>query len=393
VLLMVGYDHAGPDATLPERLEAAAPLIPGIDARVGSIDDHLEGRVLPEDLPVWQGELRSGARAHLLPNVVSARVHQKLDRGRVERLVERAGEAAASVPGADLELRRAWRLLVLNGAHDSACGCSHDQVAIDVDARSAEARAIAEDVLERADAEESAAAVPVVEAEISATQGGVAADGVPLRFLDEPDVGDLYTFCWAEEGQEPTSPRSVEIDGGRFSLGWDGLTVAGRATRPAGESLLVIDGTIRNERKDHRLRVHVGLATPAARAWAGAPFEVVERPLVGEGGEVEAASPTWPARHIVLASDVAVLGEGVFEYEIVDEPAIAVTLLRCVGTISRETLATRPWPAGPGTPTPSAQMLGDTEFRFGVWLGADRERIAEVSERFATSVERAVRPG
>ncbi|HET6712873.1 MAG TPA: hypothetical protein VFI59_04095 [Actinomycetota bacterium] len=393
VLLMVGYDHAGPDATLPERLVAAAPLMPAIDARVGCIDDHLEGRVLPEDLPVWQGELRSGARAHLLPNVVSARVHQKLDRGRVERLVERAGEAAVSVPGADLEIRRAWRLLVLNGAHDSACGCSHDQVAIDVDARFAEVRAIAEDVLGRADADESAAAVPLVGAEISAIQGGIAVDGVPLRFLDEPDAGDLYTFCWAEEGQEPTSPRSVESDGSRFRLEWDGLTIRGRATRPAGESFLVIDGTIRNEREDHRLRVHVDLGEPADCAWAGAPFEIVERPLVGEGGDVEAPSPTWPARNVVLASDVAVLGEGVFEYEIVDGRAIAVTLLRCVGTISRETLATRPWPAGPGTPTPNAQMLGDTEFRFGIWLGADRERMAEVSERFATSVERAVRPG
>ena len=84
---------------------------------------------------------------------------------------------------------------------------------------------------------------------------------------------------------------------------------------------------------------------------AGAPFELVERPLVGEGGEGEAPSPTWPARHVVIASNVAVLHEGVFEYEVVGRE-IAVTLLRSVGCISRESLPVRPWAAGPGTPGP-----------------------------------------
>ena len=42
-----------------------------------------------------------------------------------------------------------------------------------------------------------------------------------------------------------------------------------------------------------------------------------------------------------------------------------VTLLRSVGTISRETLATRPWAAGPDVPTPDAQMIGETEFSLG----------------------------
>ena len=381
VLLMVGYDHAGPDATLPDRLELAAPLMPDIEASVGSIDDHLEGRDLPDDLPLWHGELRSGARAHLLPNVISSRADQKLERGRVEALLERA----ASVPGVEEELAPAWRLLVLNGAHDSACGCSHDQVALDVDVRFAEARATAEAVLFRV-ADRPATPIHPVVTEVSAIDGGVEIDGVPIRFLDEPDVGDLYTFCWADEGQEPSSPERVEADGDRFRVEWDGLTIEGRCTRPTDQPLVVIDGTINNERRDHRLRMHVGLATPAANAFAGAPFEIVERPLVGEGGEGEAPSPTWPARHVVLASDIALLGEGVFEYEVVDRRAIAVTLLRCVGTISRETLATRPWPAGPSTPTPNAQLIGDTRFRVGIWLGADPERLGEIEATYMAAM-------
>ncbi len=379
MLLMVGYDHAGPDATLPQRLEEAAPLMPGIDASIGSLEDHLRGRVLPDDLPVWQGELRSGARAHLLPNVVSSRVHQKLERGRVERLLERVEDTRAEA--AEGELARAWRLLVLNGAHDSACGCSHDQVATDVDARFAQARSIAEGLVGspgtgRDDAGGAA------DLEASEIAGGVAIDGIDLRFFDEPDMGDLYTFCWAGDGNRPSPPSWVAASGARFLAEWDGLSVEGRALRAADEPFIVIAGTIHNERGDHRLRAHVGLTDPVSRAWAGAPFEIVERPLVGEGGEGEAPSPTWPARHVVVASGTGVLGEGVFEYEVVDGREIALTLLRCVGTISRETLATRPWAAGPPTPTPIAQMLGDTAFRFGIWTGADPERAPDAIERF-----------
>jgi alpha-mannosidase len=378
LLLMVGYDHAGPDATLPERLTRAAPFLPGIQARIAGIDEHVEGREMG-DLPVWTGELRSSARAHLLPNVVSARAPQKLERGRVETVLERHVDPVA---GPDDDLRRAWTLLLWNGAHDSACGCSHDRVAADVDARFWEARTIAEEILERGGATPPPEEVrsPVT---VAASPEGIEVDGLPLRFLDEPDVGDLYNFCFAEEGQRPAPPARVEADGDAFEATWDGLRVSARASRMAGEPVVVLEGTIHNERPDHRLRLHVELPGLAETAVAGAPFELVRRPLIGEGSAAEAPSATWPARHVVLASGTAVLHEGVFEYEVVGGTELAVTLLRCVGTISRETLATRPYRAGPGTPTPNAQMLGPTELRLGVWAGADEATLLDRWDRFA----------
>jgi alpha-mannosidase len=380
LLIMVGYDHAGPDATLPERLERAAPFLLGIEARIGAIDEHVEGRQLGE-LPVWTGELRSSARAHLLPNVVSARVHQKLERGRVETVLERHVEPVAGTAPDD-EVRRAWTLMLWNGAHDSACGCSHDQVAVDVDARFAEARAIADGLLERASSSAPFDGPPS-EVPVAALPEGIEIDGLSLRLLDEPDVGDLYNFCFAEEGQIPSPPARVEVAGDSFEMAWDGLRVSARASRMDGEPVVVLEGTIHNERPDHRLRLHVTLPRPTETAVAGAPFELVRRPLIGEGSAAEAPSPTWPARHVVLASDTAVLHEGVFEYEVVDGTALAVTLLRCVGSISRETLATRPYPAGPGTPTPNAQMLGPTELRLGIWAEADEATLLDRWDRFA----------
>src|SRR5439155_12240041 len=126
--------------------------------------------------------------------------------------------------------------------------------------------------------------------------------------------------------------------------------------------------TIANDRPDHRLRLHVGVHEPAERSWALAPFEVAERPLVGEGG-AETPAPTWPARQAAMAGGVAVFGDGVFEYEVHPDGELAVTMLRCVGTISRPQMATRPWPAGPDIATPDAQMPGEQHFFLAVAAG------------------------
>jgi alpha-mannosidase len=94
-----------------------------------------------------------------------------------------------------------------------------------------------------------------------------------------------------------------------------------------------------------------------------------------------------------MASDVAILHEGVFEYEVVGGHELAVTLLRCVGTISREHLATRPFQAGPGTPTPDAQMLGETAFALGVWTPATRDAVWERVEWFTLPLLEAIAVG
>jgi alpha-mannosidase len=59
-----------------------------------------------------------------------------------------------------------------------------------------------------------------------------------------------------------------------------------------------------------------------------------------------------------------VIGKGLMEYEIVvPEPAIAMTLIRAVGDLSRNDLATRPsGHAGPPVATPAAQCLGLRRF-------------------------------
>ncbi len=418
MLVMMGYDHAGPDTTFPERLAAARPHLRAVHAEVGGLHEHLAAQRLGGQPPVWRGELRSSARAHLLPNVYSARVHQKRERGCVEALLERTAEPLAALvprvrwPAAELD--RAWTLLLWNGAHDSACGCSHDQVARDVDARFAEARMLAETIRDRAlgalglrvrdpgvirfnpssferegvpglgwrvdPAPVEPAAVP---ASVTVRDGWIAADKFELTLKDEPDHGDLYNYCHAQEGQVPVGPRTVAVDGQTVSASFEGVEVELRVSRRADEPFLRIDGRIDNERPDHRLRLHVRLPEVVTAAVAGSPFELVERGLVSEGSSLESASPTWPARGVVLAGGVALFAQGVIEYEIVDGRELAVTVLRCVGTISRMSLSTRPWPAGPDVATPDAQLIGPTLFSFALLPGAHRDELMTNWERFA----------
>jgi hypothetical protein len=429
LLVMVGYDHAGPDPGVPARLEGARPLPEGLDATIGGIAQHLEGRSFHVELPVWRGELRSSARAHLLPNVVSGRVHQKRERGRVEALVERYAEPLAALvprfawPAADLE--RVWTLLLWNGAHDSACGCSHDQVARDVDARFASARTIAEGIVAGALAElgsrvasagvlrfnpspfgrdgvpglgwrvadRGATTAAVVDAE-PADGGWILRGGPRIRLLDEPDVGDLYNFCPERPDQAAVPPSEVSVRDGTLVARFDDqLTVEVTCGRREGEPAFRVEGLIHNDRPDHRVRLLVELPGPAGGSIAGSPFELVERPILSEGGELESPSATWPARGVVMAGGLALLHEGVFEYEVVEGRELAVTLLRCVGTISRQELATRPFPAGPDVPTPAAQMIGITPFALGVWSPADLDGLLPTWERFALPVLERPAPG
>ena len=64
------------------------------------------------------------------------------------------------------------------------------------------------------------------------------------------------------------------------------------------------------------------------------------------------------------------------------EPAIALTLVRAVGDLSRNDLATRPsGHAGPPVATPAAQCLGRHRFEIGVRAARIRSRRPRISSR------------
>jgi len=145
VLGMVGTDHM----PLVDDFMARVPN----GARVGSLAEYL-AEVSADGLSSWRGEMRSAARANLLPGVVSARIDLKVACAHAERWLERYGEPLQALYGGgewpSAFLREAWTRMFQNAAHDSICGCSADEVSAQVLVRYAEAEQIGRGLAERA---------------------------------------------------------------------------------------------------------------------------------------------------------------------------------------------------------------------------------------------------
>jgi mannosylglycerate hydrolase len=142
-----------------------------------------------------------------------------------------------------------------------------------------------------------------------------------------------------------------------------------------GSPLVECIARVNNAAKDHRLRILCPTgAENVTHHRADSAFAIVERPTerpAPAGPLTETPVAAAPMQSIVDAGDDSVgavlVADGLVEYEIVRTSfgqAIALTLLRAVGDLSRNDLSTRRGHAGPGLATPGAQCLGSHEFRF-----------------------------
>lgn len=157
-LLFDGGDHL-------ECEPKTSELLGRMNAQLGDVQivhSHLEGFV--EDLreqrdkitKVFKGELREpgemGDEAWVIPGVLSSRIQLKQANARCENELcmwaEPFSAFAAGVgrPYPHQYLHVAWRHLITNHPHDSACGCSIDQVHKDMEYRFDQCRLIARHV-------------------------------------------------------------------------------------------------------------------------------------------------------------------------------------------------------------------------------------------------------
>jgi hypothetical protein len=139
----------------------------------------------------------------------------------------------------------------------------------------------------------------------------------------------------------------------------------------AGSPIVHITTELDNQCTDHRLRAFFPLPTRTDHSTAECAFALVERGLVAEGGPNEIGYPIFPSRRFVHAGGLAVLHEGLPEYELVDVEdgtagALALTLLRATGLLSNAPMTSRPLPAGPFVRTDGAQVKGPHTFRYAV---------------------------
>lgn len=253
------------------------------------------------------------------------------------------------------------------------------------------------------------------------------------RFQDSGDVGDLYNWTppaedrWINEAALPPVIELLRADALQATLRITlhlMLPVSCSEDRQArsseqvdcpiitevslisGGQTVQIHTTIRNRARDHRLRVLFPTPLLTQTANADGIFMINERPLrravppEGWRGWIEDPVDTYPQKHFLSVSDeqrgLALLNRGLPEYEVLpaeDERGVvvALTLLRCVGWLSRSDLSNRRGPAGPILSTPEAQMEGEWSFDYaffpydGPWT-ANAARIQQQGKAFNTGV-------
>jgi alpha-mannosidase len=196
-----------------------------------------------------------------------------------------------------------------------------------------------------------------------------------LSLESEGDAGDTYSFA-PVAGDGPRSARwtSFRVLAAGPMVGAIEARATLRSGRVrarmilalyAGSPILRCTIELENRVGDHRLRLRVPTGLAGADAVAGGPFGPIRRAARQDRPrryQRETPVATAPAHRFVAGAGtetgLAILAPGFFEYE--HDPAgdLVVTLLRCVGQLSREDLPTRPGHAGWPTATPGAQCIG-----------------------------------
>jgi alpha-mannosidase len=232
--------------------------------------------------------------------------------------------------------------------------------------------------------------------------GGAQFAGIN-RFVDGGDRGDEYNFSPPALDQlvqnaqvlairvtnEPLwqsiqvslslkVPRGVTPDRQSRSTELVELPILTEARLTKGVPRLDFHTQLDNQAMDHRLRVHFPLPFVPKTARCDGHFQIVERsvdlPIYDETW-TEQPRPEMPQRAFTIAANPTIqfllANRGLPEVELFKNSnggEIALTLLRCVGWLSRGDLPERNGPAGPLLPTPLAQVPGPHQFDYAVIL-------------------------
>jgi len=218
------------------------------------------------------------------------------------------------------------------------------------------------------------------------------------RFVDGGDAGDEYTYSPPLNDQIVISQLnniSTKDVGPAEAI----LNISGKILLPVGlksdrksredkkvecsiESEIKLYSEIQriefktkfdNKACDHRLRVEFPTTIKTDQVYADGNFDVVKRSInvSNSKGWQEKAYKTAHNSGFIDINDeeygIALLNQGLPEYEIIPENnTIALTLLRCIGWLSRDDLEYRKKDAGPSLPTPEAQCFGEHTFFYAL---------------------------
>ncbi|HEX9028386.1 MAG TPA: glycoside hydrolase family 38 C-terminal domain-containing protein [Anaerolineales bacterium] len=223
------------------------------------------------------------------------------------------------------------------------------------------------------------------------------------HFEDAEDAGDEYTSSPMENGQTFTTrgstasarqvvsgpnqvtfevERTLEIPEGltpdrhRRSEKKVALPILSRLTLYRDQPGLFVETEVLNEARDHKLSAAFPTDLNPAQAFVDESFAVLPRDidLPPSPGWVEDPTALMHQRAFTDLSEggrgLAVFNQGLPAVEVLRKPEgaqISLTLLRCVGWLSRDDLPNRRVAGGPLVPTPGAQCLGKYRFEYAIF--------------------------
>jgi len=163
----------------------------------------------------------------------------------------------------------------------------------------------------------------------------------------------------------------------------------------AGLERVDFEAAIDNRARDHRIRVALSTPIVAPESLSDTNFGIVRRSLdpTEPAGATEDVYPTAPHRTFTAVQSAefsaAMMSRGIYETEVRRDggsTTILLTLLRCVGWLSRGDLKMRRGDAGPEFETPDAQEIGQHLFQFGIttWRGSYADSgVIQLSQAYA----------
>jgi len=185
-------------------------------------------------------------------------------------------------------------------------------------------------------------------------------------------TADGPVYAELEISYELDLPAALEQDRRGRSSRTVACPAVTRVRVAAGVDRVEFTTSVANRAADHRLRVRFLCPEPVDAVRAEGHFAVVRRPSrpAWNGSWFEPPHDTNHTLGAVAAGGLVLIDKGLPEYEVTEGGELALTLLRCVGWLSRADLSTRRGSAGPELPVPEAQCPGDHVFEYALELGA-----------------------
>lgn len=214
---------------------------------------------------------------------------------------------------------------------------------------------------------------------------------------DRRDVGDSYNYC-PVKGDKPEYARLLKkevIEQSEYRNivrvhYWLNADITTNIITTAGSRRVEFITSWENTAKDHIIQVKFELPEKIYETISENTFGLIKRSFdpdyriedhMPAAKGVELKTNSAPLQRFVYAQGLGVITEGLHEY-VVSGNTLLITLLRSTEKLSKVTLGTRNFPAGPPLDTPGAQCLGRQTARYAICRPNSPEELFKEADEF-----------